>query len=264
MILKTTNVKYSFGKNIIFQNVNLDIREGDVLCLLGKNGCGKSTLINCISKYYKTYNSIFINDKPVDKYNFNEYSKYVSTVPQNNYIDCNFDALTVVLMGRTPYIRYFCQPSEKDIEIARYYMYFLAIENLENRRYSTLSVGQQKMVLIAQSLAKETPVLVFDEPTAPLDLHNKELFIDLLRKITDYGKIIILSSHDPNDAFLLSNKVVLFTDHDVLYGNTHDILTSENVSLVYDVIAELVTVNNRQFFIFGGNRHEHMASGYKT
>jgi len=209
-------------------------------------------LINCISKFYNTHNAIFVNGKPVDKYSFSEYSRCVSTVPQNNYVDCNFNALTVVLMGRTPYIRYWKQPSEQDIKIARHYMSFLKIENLENKYFNSLSVGQQKMVLIAQSLAKETPILIFDEPTAPLDLHNKILFVNLLRKILESGKIIIFSSHDPNDAMLLSTKVILFTNQNALYGDTHDVLTSENVSSAYDIDAELVTVNNRNLFIYGG------------
>ena len=105
---------------------------------------------------------------------------------------------------------------------------------------------------MAKSLAKETPILIFDEPTAPLDLHNKILFVNLLRKILESGKIIIFSSHDPNDAMLLSTKVILFTNQNALYGDTHDVLTSENVSSAYDIDAELVTVNNRNLFIYGG------------
>ena len=250
-MLQARNVKYSFKNNIVFHNVSFDVREGDVLCLLGKNGCGKSTLINCISKFYNTHNAIFVNKKPIDKYSFNEYSKYVSTVPQNNYLDCNFNALAVVLMGRAPYIRYWKQPSEHDIKIARHYMSFLKIENLENKYFNSLSVGQQKMVLIAQSLVKETPILIFDEPTAPLDLHNKILFINIVKKILISGKIIIFSSHDPNDAMQLSTKVILFENKNILYGNTYDVLTSQNVSSAYDVDAELVSVNNRNLFLYG-------------
>lgn len=248
-MLSLREASFSFKDRRVFSNVTFNLHKNEVLCLLGRNGCGKSTLLNCISKFYRTKNMIYLNNIPLEEYSYAEYAKCVSTVSQNNYFECNFDVMTIILMGRAPYNRLWESPSKKDIDIVRYYMTHLKIEQLEKKCFSSLSIGQQKMVLIAQSLVKKTQMLIFDEPTAPLDLHNKVLFMNHLKEIA-HERTIIFSSHDPNDAIGLSSKAMLFLPNRILFDDAEKILTPDNLSEAYGINANIVEVEGEKMFIY--------------
>lgn len=237
-IIEVKDASFSYrGKDYIWENVNLSVEQGDSVCILGANGCGKTTLFNCIAGNFQlAKGSIEIDGKPIDSYSVTELAKTIGIVYQEHSVAFPYASLEVVRMGRTPHLRMFQTPGQEDTDMAYAIMEEMGIAHLAEQPYSKISGGQRQLVLIARTLCQNPKAILFDEPTSHLDFRNQALVMKTLRNLSAKGMTIIMTSHSPSHAWQISNKTVLMGNKGIIaQGSPKDVMTSENLEKTYGV-----------------------------
>jgi len=240
-------------KDMIWENVNLQVNEGDCVCLLGANGCGKTTLLHTMCGTNPiTRGKVLVNGKDIQEYSITELAQTVGIVYQDHTVSFPYTSLEVVRMGRAPYLNMFQTPSKEDTLMAYEIMKELGIEHIADKSYSKISGGQRQLVLIARTLCQQPDVILFDEPTSHLDFKNQAIVMKTLQKLSDRGMTIVMTSHFPSHAWQVGTKVVLMGNHGIIaQGTPEEIMTEDNLSGIYDVRVRIVnkqTEGSKAFF----------------
>jgi iron complex transport system ATP-binding protein len=186
-------------KNIsVFKNINLTLGAGNLIGLMGDNGIGKSTFLKTITGNLAPLSGeIVLNSKTISNYSAQQLAQLLSIVITEKVGGFNLTVWDVVASGRTPYISIFGKLTAEDEGIVNSSLQQLNLEPLKDKLIDALSDGQRQKVMIAKSLAQQTPIIVLDEPTAFLDYTSKHLLFDTLKKLCEeQNKLIIVSSHD--------------------------------------------------------------------
>ena len=201
------------GVKTVAEHLNGAIRSGELTCLLGANGVGKSTLLRTLSAFQpKTAGDIFIEGRELDSYTDKELSRRIGVVLTEKPDVRNMSVRELVSLGRSPYTGFWGSYSKEDLQIVDEAIALVGIEALSQRMVHTLSDGERQKVMIAKALAQQTPVIYLDEPTAFLDYPSKVEVLQLLRRISrSAGKIIFLSTHDVELALQLADTIWLMS-----------------------------------------------------
>lgn len=240
-MLEARDLTIGYGRTVVGSDLSLSVRPGEILCLLGPNGCGKTTLFKTLLGLIPPLGgTVSIGNALLSRLSRAEIARTIAYVPQQHAPPFPYEAVEIVLMGRTARLRPFAQPGAADRQIAEAALERLGIADLAERDYSRLSGGQRQLVLIARALAQEAPLLVMDEPTASLDFGNQARVLrevaDLARAAGTEERGVILSTHDPDQAFALGAEVLLMRDGRIAgRGAPEKALTGESLSAVYGV-----------------------------
>ncbi|SCC82352.1 ABC transporter ATP-binding protein [Saliniramus fredricksonii] len=226
------------GATVVGQGLSLSISLGEVICLLGPNGCGKTTLFRTLLGLIPPITgAIAIGGRDIAALRRRDIARAVAYVPQAHVPPFPYLVEEVVLMGRTARIGPLSAPSAGDRDIARAALARLGIADLAQSDYSRLSGGQRQMVMIARALAQQAPLLIMDEPTASLDFGNQARVLTRIADLAragDHG--VILSTHDPDQAFALDARVILMHEGVILAdGPPEKVLTASRLTDVYGV-----------------------------
>lgn len=254
-ILKTSNltIGYASKKKIttIATNLNIGLEAGNLVCLLGENGIGKSTLLRTLTKVQPALNgSIFIENANLKDLSNLDLSKKLSLVLTEKIPESSLTVFELVALGRQPYTNWVGQLSTKDLEIIQEALKQTNTHHLINTKYYELSDGQLQKVLIARALAQNTAVIILDEPTAHLDIHHTiETFILLKELASKFGKTIIISTHEINLALQLADELWLMTSQGLNTGKTDKLIETNQLDSLFD--SELIHFdkNLKQFTI---------------
>ena len=182
----------------VFQGLNASFQSSSLIGLIGDNGVGKSTLLKTLTGYLKPlHGSVLIQGENLESLSFGQKASLISIVTTEKIGGFNLTVYDVVALGRTPYLSVFGKLMPDDIAIIERSLERLGLASLKNIVMEELSDGQRQKVMIAKSLAQETPIILLDEPTAFLDYKSKhKLFEDLKTLCTEEQKLIMVSSHD--------------------------------------------------------------------
>lgn len=248
-MIKLKDLSVGYGDNSILNNINIEIPKGSITSILGPNGSGKTTLLSTLMKLIPPLKGkIYIDEKDIFSLSQKEMSKIISLVPQFHMPKFDYSVLDIILTGRTPYISYL--PKPKDIEKVNSVINMLEINDLKDKKYTKLSGGQRQLVLIARSIAQDTPVIVFDEPTSALDLKNQIKVLKLIKKLNvENKKTCIMTLHDPNSAAVFSDNIMLVNNEKVEFGSVHKIITQDNLKKVYDIDCSVINHNGNNLII---------------
>lgn len=230
----------SFGyhsSDTIWENINIDVFEGECLCLLGPNGCGKTTLFNCINNNFQLKTGqVLLNGRNVQEYTPTELARTMGTVFQEHSAPFPYTSLEVVRMGRTPHLKLLATPNKKDTERAYAIMEELGIAHLAGKRYTQISGGERQLVLIARTLCQEPEVILFDEPTSHLDFKNQAMVLKTVKKLSKKGMTIVMTSHFPNHVYKIATRVAMFGYQGMIaQGPVDEVMTEENLTKTYGV-----------------------------
>ena len=247
-LFEVKNISFSYNDEEIFSDISFSIGSGEVLCILGPNGTGKTTLIKCLNGLHDIDSGdILINGKNIKKLSFREISKHVGYIPQSHIPSFPFKVFDVVLMGRAPYLNLTDSPKEKDVKIANDALKTLGIENLKDKEYTNLSGGERQLVFLARVLCQKPDMLILDEPTSHLDFGNQIKLLEIIDNLAKSGLSIIMSSHFPDHAFLSSTKVAIMKDKRFIdFGTPEDVVTEENLKKAYSIDVKLIEFDNKR------------------
>lgn len=236
------NLSLNFGSKEILRHITLDIEEGGFYALLGANGCGKTTLLRCLSGLLEPTSgqvTLGAEQKPLRAFSARELAQKISFVRQQTSSDFEFPAFELVLMGRNPYQRRMQSDTQADREIVERCMRQTNTWHLRHALPHEMSGGELQRVMIARALAQSTPIMLLDEPTSNLDIAHQFEIMELLRDIREEEKkTILIVVHDLNLALRYCPQTILLHEGKVFEkGNTSDVLTPENIGALFGVDA---------------------------
>lgn len=246
------DVSFSYDEGFpILHDINLDLDEPGLVCIIGPNGVGKSTLIKCINKLLiPTSGDVMLNEKHISELKFKDLAKVLGYVPGTSEDFFPITVMEMVMMGRHPYQKW--SNSDDDYEIACKTMVDMSIQHLALRNCDELSAGQRQRVSIAKGLAQEPGVLILDEPTSNLDVRHQMVVTGLLR---DYARennmIVLMISHDLNLSSRYADKIVVMSTPGKIYsvGTPVEVITEAMMRYVYGVNCQIVCVQGRPHVI---------------
>ena len=213
--LKGLNIGYHTkrGIRLVAGPINGAIRSGELTCLLGANGVGKSTLLRTLAAFQpKVDGEVFIEGRSLSDFSDKELSRLIGVVLTEKPDVRNMTVRELVCLGRSPFTGFWGTNSKEDLRVVDESLALVGIEALSSRMIHTLSDGERQKVMIAKALAQQTPVIFLDEPTAFLDYPSKVEVLQLLRRISRKAeKTIFLSTHDVELALQLADTIWLMT-----------------------------------------------------
>ncbi len=214
------NLSTGYGNHTVMQGINAELRQGELVSLLGPNGVGKSTLLRTLSAFLPPLaGDIRIGDKRLSQLSTRERSQLIGVVPTERTSVQHMTVRNMVGMGRTPYTGFWGGLNDEDRRVVEDAMQKTGIAHLQHRYINTLSDGERQKVMIAKAVAQETPIILLDEPTAFLDYPSKvEMMRMLLRLAHGMQKTIFLSTHDVEMALQLSDRVWLMEEGHITAG----------------------------------------------
>ena len=195
--LSHLSVGYKVGHAVV-SDINLTLQSGQLACLIGENGVGKSTLLKTLTGFLpKLEGSLLLDGKDISEFSQRALARQISIVLTQKPDVQNLTVEEIIGLGRSPYTGFFGKLHANDQQIVDESITAVGIEKLKNRMIQTLSDGERQKVMIAKALAQQTPVIFLDEPTAFLDFSSKvETFQLLQRMAHEMGKLVLLSAHD--------------------------------------------------------------------
>jgi len=211
---------------IVANHIHANINRGELTCLLGENGIGKSTLLRTLSAFQpKLGGEILIQGKEIETYTDKQLSRVIGVVLTDRLDIRNMTSEELIGLGRSPYTGFWGGLSPDDKKIVADAIALIRIENLAHRMVQTLSDGERQKVMIAKALVQETPIVFLDEPTAFLDFPSKVEIMQLLHHLSrKTGKTIFLSTHDLELALQIADKLwVMDKEHGVTVGTPEDL-----------------------------------------
>jgi iron complex transport system ATP-binding protein len=249
-ILRFEQISFSYRakQQLFFEDFRLEIPAGSMTAILGPNGAGKSTLLFLTLGWLKpSSGQIWLDGRLQQAYTRRERGQFMSLVPQREQLTFAY----LVLLGRAPYLSSLTAPGEADYAIALESLRQAGLEGFAQRNILELSGGERQMLLLARTLTQQPRLLLLDEPTTHLDLHNKAQIRSLLHHLQQQGVTIVMTTHEPELAIELASYVVFMNQGRVLYaGSAEEAFTSERLSQLYQLPVHVMQVADRKVVLW--------------
>lgn len=220
--------RHGGSENILFENLNLELLPGQLVCFMGPNGIGKSSLIRTLAGLQTPLNGEIVIVKK-------EKSELISVVLTDKISGGNMTVYDLVSFGRYPYLGWNINLTYKDEEIIQRAINHVHIESLSATPLHQLSDGQMQMAMIARAIAQDTPIILLDEPTAHLDLNNRVEIMRLLRKLAkSTNKAILVATHELDLALQTADWIWLTTrNKNILSGMPEDLVLDGSFDSIF-------------------------------
>lgn len=237
MRLEAEDLAFGYPERRVGHGVNLAVSPGEVLCLLGPNGCGKTTLFKTLLGLLRPQGGcVLLDGEDISGLPRAEIARGVAYVPQAHGATFPYTVRDFVLMGRISHRGLFASATAEDRDLAQAALGRLGIAELAPREVTRLSGGQRQLVIIARAIAQAAPLIVMDEPTASLDFGNQAVVLAIVRHLARSGTGIVLSTHDPDHALAVATRVALMRDGQLIaHGAAADVLTPALLAEVYGI-----------------------------
>jgi len=254
-VLTTKNLSVGYGSKkdikVVAKHMNLSLSKGELVCLVGKNGIGKSTLLRTLSKMQPRLDgTILLEDKSIDLFSRNELAKIISLVLTERIPSSNLTVYELIALGRQPYTNWIGKLLEEDLKQIKEALSQSHLIELMNERCDKLSDGQLQRAMICRALAQNTDLIILDEPTAHLDVQHKMETFKLLKKIAhELNRAILISTHEIQLATQIADELWLMTEEKIITGMPSELIESDQINLLFDSDSMSFDKESRQFIM---------------
>lgn len=241
-MIQVESLSVGYGARQVLRNVSFSTAQGELLAVLGPNGVGKTTLFRCmLGLKAPTGGRVLLDGDDVRQLSARELADRAAYIPQSHYPAFHYTVYDMVLMGTAHGLSPFVSPGRAQQKQAEQALARLDITALADRYYTQLSGGQQQLVLIARALAQQARILFMDEPASGLDFGNRIKLMEQVRRLTEEGYTVVLSSHDPQTALTYADRVLALHSGGVLAcGTAREVITEATMGALYGVPFELL------------------------
>ena len=249
-LLEARNLAIGYGQTQIASGLDLSMIAGGVTCLLGPNGVGKTTLFKTLLGLIPPLSgTVEIDGSDLSGLDRQTIARQIAYVPQAQIAEFPYTVIDLVVMGRTTHLGTFGSPRSADYDAAMGALDKLGIASLAERDSTRISGGQRQLALVARALAQQTRIVVMDEPTASLDLGNRILVLDTIRGLADSGLAVVLSTHEPEHAFVVADRVAILGRDRFTTGPIEAVMTSQELSQLYGVALNVEQTPSGRFVV---------------
>ncbi len=238
MKLEIQDMSLSYNHLPVVKGLSFQLQPGELVGLIGPNGCGKTSIIKAISRILALRSGrITLDGKEMQRFSRSELARRVGVVPQNPYLPDTFTVNEVVLLGRNPHLGFLRGEGSRDFAIAWQAMERTGVAPLAERRMSELSGGEKQRVTIARVLAQEPQIILLDEPTANLDINHQIEILHLIKGLCQEKKLaVLIAIHDLNLAAQYCDRLLLISRGQLhSEGTPREVITASNIREVYGV-----------------------------
>jgi ABC-type cobalamin/Fe3+-siderophores transport system ATPase subunit len=240
--LEAKSLAFGFPGRTVGRDVSFSLGAGEVMCVLGPNGGGKTTLFRTLLGLLERHaGSVSLDGCPLEELSRNEIARRVGYVPQGHASYFAYTVREFVLMGRTAHLGVFSIPGRTDREVATRVLDSLGIAHLADKPVTEISGGERQLALVARALAQEPRLLVLDEPTASLDFGNQVRVLQRISALAQTGIAILFSTHDPDHAFLCAQRALLLAEGRLLeIGEPREVIRADTLERMYRVSVQVL------------------------
>lgn len=262
MTLETRKLSYTYAKSPVLEDIDLEVREGEILGILGPNGCGKTTLLKNLNKNLSPKGGcILLDGEDLEDISKKDIARKVAVVPQTNEVRFSFTVRDIVSMGRMPFQGLMEGMSQSDEDIVDSAIARVGLSDYADRHINVMSGGERQRVIIARALAQTPQILLMDEPTLHLDINMQFDVLDLVRDLSRKdGLTVVIVSHDLGMVARYCDRVLLIKNHKILaIGTPTEVLSPENMADVFGVYAEVIfdeKTNEHTVFLHGSTKRK--------
>ena len=235
-MLTLENIHFAYGGSLVLDGLNMKVREGELVGIVGPNGSGKTTLIRLISGVLRpSKGRVRLDGADMADLSSSQRARLVSVVPQDPQLPMGLSVLDLVMMGRNPHLKLLQWEGQRDLDVANTAMKMTETDHLADRSLGALSGGERQRAVVAMALAQEAPLLLLDEPTSSLDLAYQTGVMDLVQSVQGKrGGAVMVAMHDLTLAAQYCSRIVMLADgRSYAEGSPGDVLTRENIARVY-------------------------------
>ncbi|HHV97566.1 MAG TPA: ABC transporter ATP-binding protein [Clostridiaceae bacterium] len=244
-MIKLENVTAGYNNVEVIKNINIDFEESSITSIIGKNGCGKTTLLKTASNLLKPFSGkITIRGEDVLSISNKELAKKISYLPQHRPVP-NITVYNLVMHGRYPYLGFSRTPRKKDKEIVEMAIEHMGLNNYINKNILELSGGERQKAYIAMILAQDTDIIFLDEPTTFLDINHQLEILEIIKNLKTMRKTIVMVLHDLNSALRCSDKVCLLEKGEIVICDTPQaVFESGIINEVFKIYSKQVLIGD--------------------
>lgn len=210
---------------------------GNLIALLGRNGCGKTTLLRTLGRFLKPQNgTLYLNNQGIDTFSAKDFSTQLSIVTTERVHTPYMKVFDLIALGRHPYLGFLGKLRTEDYAAIQVIIKDLDIHHLADKYITACSDGEQQMVLLARALAQDTPIILLDEATAHLDFVNRIKIFQTLQKLAKtHQKLIFLATHELDIALKFAHQIILFHQGQIIIDEPHNLVEAKRIQEVFAV-----------------------------
>jgi len=241
------DVTFGYDDTIVLHGIDLKLSNSGLICIVGPNGVGKSTLVKCMNGLLKPRSgTVSINGRNIQGYELKDLAKFMGFVPASSSDAFPMSVIESVMIGRHAHQKW--RTSNHDMEMVFKSLRVMGIEGLSERYTTELSAGQHQKVNLCRGLVQESSILILDEPTSNLDVRHQLFVTELLQAISmETGIMTIMISHDLNIAAKYADMVIVMNEPGRIccVGTPDEVITKEVIKRVYGVDCEVIRNGSR-------------------